>query len=371
MTMGRDLLALFASAENLPALRRVYFTVIRLITAELARAPYRPSPGRTGEVIRRIREIAQRINPRATSPVRKWIDREVVAAFMLGDHAASGSIEQARGSVIAGFSDENRVALNSLRGQVASKLQSVYLQILQTAEYVVRRVQMVMGTAQKTTGGIIRGQEGRALAADVAAVIERGDTSPERKRRLIAAGFAQDFPLLSGLSSGYFMSGLKIRMSVEDYVGLVGEGLSRQGANKAVEIRAKQNGINYVRVNRSPQLKDVCALFIGQVYHTTQGVEDPLGFPSVVMMPGGGQLPQHPRCGHWFEPWDPAAEGPAAVTRLKALSDLIPRRFLGMQAAEASKAVREMSPEELFAIAPMAFGDGAESRHPIVKGLAA
>ncbi len=166
-------------------------------------------------------------------------------------------------------------------------------------------------------------------------------------------------------------------MSVETYVGLIVEGLSRQGANKAVELRARQNGINYTRVNwNRPQNRptfDVCALFIGQVYHTG-GAQDPLGFPSLSEMPGGAYLPQHPRCRHWFTPWDPAVEGPGQVAKLKTLSDLIPRRFLGMPAPEATKEVRKLVSESdapLFAIAPMAFGEGAESSHPALKGQAA
>ncbi len=101
MALGRDLLVLFGSAENLPALQRIYFTVIRLIQAELARAPFRPSPGKAAEIIRRVREIAWRINPRATSPVRKWIDQEIAAAFMLGDHSAVQSIEASRPGRVA------------------------------------------------------------------------------------------------------------------------------------------------------------------------------------------------------------------------------------------------------------------------------
>lgn len=374
MALGRDLLVLFGSAENLPALRRIYFSVIRLIQAELARAPFRPSPGNAAQIIRRVREIAQRINPRATSPVRKWINEEITAAFMAGDASASHSLEAFRqGGVVTGMADANRIALNSARGQVAEKLQSVYLQILQTAAYVVRRSQMVIGTSKPVTGGIVRTDDGRALAQDVADAIRLGDRSTERKNRLIAAGFAADLPLLFGLSQGYFLGGLKNRLSVDAYIQLVVEGLSRQAANKAVEIRSRQNDVHYNIVNRAPQTKatfDVCALFIGQVYYTGQG-EDPLGFPHVNVMPGGSYLPQHPRCRHWFSPWDPKEVGPGMVARMKALSDLIPRRFLGMMAEKATMEVKAMSVDEIFAIAPMAFGVGAELQHPTVKGLAA
>jgi hypothetical protein len=378
MANPRDLLALLASAENTAALEAIYDRVVDRILRELAAGVSRPGAGRARDLLIRLREIAAEIDPTKDSQVRRWIQRELPKAFILGDKTAVQEIRQQLEDAVAepraAFGEINRsfVALNTLQlrtlaATMTDRLSSVHRQVLETAGLVVRRTQLILQQDQEVreaiVSGIIRGTSQRQRSNDIARVILTGKAAPDVVARLRQAGFAGEIELYKQVGRGELITVGKRRMKVRAYSNLVSKTMSREAASVSTVVRLQQNGVNHVQVSSNrPERADVCTLILGQVYYIGPG-EDPLGFPSLKEIPGG-HFPPHPNCRHTLKAWVAALKREPEIQRARRLAGLVPDRFFGKTTSEVEDLVHALSDDELRKIAPAAYDDEIPPNKP-------
>ncbi|MGH9462008.1 MAG: phage minor capsid protein [Vicinamibacteria bacterium] len=352
MSVSRELQSLLASAENVAALEEQYARSIDRILQELAQGITRPGAARARETLLRIRELAQRLDPRRQNAVRRWLEDEFPKFYYLGDDAAARGIDQARGAAaperrgLVGEPSTGFTALNQLqlRAQVAAltdRLSDVHRQILIKSGLVVRRTQLVFSQdaeiREHVIGGIIRGETHREVANDIARTILTGKVSPAAAERMRQAGFAGDVALFEQLGRRELVTVGKKTMDVRVYANLVARTMGAETHRVGMITRLQQNEINHVRISRHQQTEeDECTLYAGRVFYVGPG-EDPLGFPSMNTIPSGGP-PWHPNCAHVVTPFVVAAKPPAAVEA--ALEDI--NRLPGGAFAVSAKEAREL-----------------------------
>lgn len=359
MGTSRDTTGFVNGASD--ALERHYERVLGRILAEMSYGVSRPGAARAAELTRTISALVDKLSPRRASFVRRWIRRESLKAYVLGDRQATQELRaalQAAPDPAAREVDINRtwtvVNQTSLRAVSAA----MEMNLTKAAEdlraglgLVIRRTQqrLISDTSirEATVEGIIRGSTARKVADDIAATMLKDKVSPEVKARLRAQGFSGDmFQEFEAVSRGTFVKAGARRMSIANYAKLVARTQLREAHRVATVVRLQTNGINHVQISTHVQDKpDVCTPFAGRVFYIGAG-KDPMGFPDLKTLPNGS-VPLHPQCRHVLQPFVAAFQGKKAVANALEESKAIPRRFFGKTSTDVGKMVAEMSEREV------------------------
>ena len=377
MAASRDLSALIANDRHVPLLQRHFERTTKRILDELAAGVSRPGAARARDLIARMRELTNRLDPRKDSLVRRWIRKEIPRSFVLGDKAATrqlqeelrkvSSADQASfGSISRTFTGANTASLRGVVSAMENQLSRAAADTFATLNISIRKTQTTLlqdkSIREATVGGVIRGQTGRELSDDIAGILLTGTTDPEALKRLRDKGFRSDTTdLYKQLSKGQFITVGKRRFNVRDYANLVARTQSREAHKVAEVVRLQQNDVDHVRISRHKQLKrDECTPFAGKVFYIGSLSEDPAGFPKLSSIPNGGP-PFHPNCRHVLEPFVVEFKGQTAIDNARESAKLIPRRFLGKGSTEVRDFVAKLTDAELEEIAPEGFEDLREA----------
>lgn len=377
MAASRDLTALIATDQSTPLLVRHFERQTKRILEELARGVTQPGSARARDLLARIRKLTNTLDPKKDSLVRRWIRREIPRSFVLGDKAATRQLQEqlrqvssedqaAFGQISRGFTGANTASLRGVVSAMESQLTRAAEDTLATLNITIRRTQTTIlqdkNIRQATVGGIIRGQTGRQLSDDIAGIILTGKAGPDAMKRLRDQGFRSDTTdLYKQLSKGQFITIGKRRFNVRDYANLVSRTQAREAHKVAEVVRLQQNDVDHVRISRHVQgVRDECTPFAGKVFYIGSASVDPLGFPKLSSLPGGGP-PFHPNCRHVLEPFVADFETANAIDKAKESAQLIPRRFLGKGSGDIRQLVAELEDSELEEIAPEGFEDLREA----------
>ena len=372
MAAARELKALLAHAGTISALDDHYQRTIARILEELAAGISRPGAARAAELLRNLRELVAKLDPRKDSFVRKWIAEQLPKAYILGNRAAvrqlqeqlakAGAEERAEfGELNRTWTAVNATTLAAISAAMSSTLHRAAVETLERLNLTVRRTQLTLlkdaQVREAVTGGIIRGATGKELSNDLARVI-LGKSDPASVARLRAAGFhGDDLELYKALAKGQTIKVAGKNFKVRAYANLTARTMMRDAHKVGTVVRLQQNGIDHVRISRHVQLeRDECTPFAGNVYYIGPLSKDPLGFPSLRTILNGGP-PFHPNCAHVLEPY----VAPLKTDEQKRLdaerANALPKRFYGKTSKELREMVAEATDAELQEWAPAGAAD--------------
>lgn len=378
MAAARELKALLAHAGTISALEDHYQRTIARILEELAAGISRPGAARAAELLRILRELVAKLDPRRDSFVRRWIEEQLPRAYILGNRAAVRQIQEQLAKAAApereAFGDLNRTwtavnstTLQAIAAAMSSTLSRAAAETLERLNLTVRRTQLTLlkdaQIREAVTGGIIRGATGKEVSNDLARVI-LGKTDRDSVARLRAKGFhGDDLELFKSLAKGQTIKVAGKNFPVRTYANLTARTMMRDAHKVGTIVRLQQNDVDHVRISRHVQLKrDECTPFAGNVYYIGPLSRDPLGFPNLRDILNGGP-PFHPNCAHVLEPYVHELKSPEAKKLDAERANALPRRFYGKTSKEIRELVAEATDEELKTWAPV----GAED---LMKGVA-
>jgi hypothetical protein len=364
--MSRALNALINSRQTVDALVDMYERNLRQLVNELAAGISKPGAGRVASLIKRIDEILANIDPRKSSPVRTWLRRQAPRAYVLGDNEATGKIRNyiknlsteqrgAFGEVRDGFTAINNTQMGSIVRAMQDTLSDVKSNMREMIGVTIRRTQLTLTESRKvmeqTSGGIIRGATGKAVADDIASVLLTGKVKPEVRKRLGEIGFRGEmFNSFEKVARGEMITVGKKTMSVRAYADLVARTQMREMHKVATVTRAKQNDIDHVQVTNHPMKEpDECTPFAGKIYYVGPLSRDPLGFPRLDQILNGGP-PFHPNCKHDVNPYSVHFQNDKTIAKEKENTLKTPKRFQGKTPSEIRRMVEEMTKRELEAM---------------------
>jgi len=362
MAASRDLAALLGNASSVAALVDHYERAVDRLIAELAAGVSRSTAGRTAELLRRLNELIDDLDPRKAGYVRRWIRRNAERAYVLGDVNATRAIRRtlrSAGQDPAGI-DRTWTAVNAASmaavvramresfGRIANELRT-------NLGLFVRRTQLQLLQSRQiqeaTVGGILRGATGQQVKDDIAAVLLGRKLKPEIRERLKAVGFRGDmFRDFEAVARRELVQAGARRMKVRDYADLVARTQLREAHKVATVVRLQRNDIDHVQVSKHRQKKvDECTPFAGRVFYIGPEAKDPLGFPRLSEILNGGP-PFHPNCRHVLMPYVAALKTGEAVGAQREISRGLPRRFMGKTASEVRALVGDLNADELAAL---------------------
>ncbi len=378
MAAARELKSLLAHGSTVAALEDHYKRTIARILEELAAGISRPGAARAAELLRNLRDLVAKLDPKKDSFVRSWIRAQLPKAFILGNRAATRQLqellEKASTEERSDFGDINRrwapinaLTLSAISAAMSSNLHRAAVETLEKLNLTVRRTQLTLlkdaQVREATTSGIIRGATGKELSNDLSRII-LGKSDPASVARLRAKGFhGDDLALFEQLSKGQTIKVGGKNFKVRAYANLTARTMMRDAHKVGTVVRLQQNGVDHVRVSRHVQLeRDECTPFAGNVYYIGPLAQDPQGFPALKTILNGGP-PFHPNCAHVLEPYVHELKTPEQKALDAERANALPKRFYGKSSKELREMVAEATDAELKEWAPV----GAED---LMKGVA-
>jgi hypothetical protein len=373
MAAERDLRSLLNDPRTVAALDRQFRRSVDRIIREMAAGVSRPGSKRATELLRSLNDQINRLDPRKSSFVRRWIRRNIPRAFVLGDRAGSRQLRdelrkitsekrQDFGKVNRSFTGANQTSLRGIVASMENTMGRVADQMRTNLGLVVRRTQQVLvsdaSIRDVTVGGIIRGATGKQIKDDIASVILGKKVKPQVRARLQAQGFrAEHFRDFEQVARGQIIEVGKKRLNVRDYANLVGRTQPREAHKAATIVRLQQNKVDYVRISRHKQAEpDECTPFAGKVFYIGPLAKDPKGFRKLSSIPNGGP-PFHPNCIHVLEPFVVSFKTKETIDKALASTKALPRNVFGKTGSEVRKIVAGLSDQDLQKIAAEGFED--------------
>lgn len=355
MALDRALDELLNSARSTRALVQLYDRTIRRLVAELAAGVTQAQAFRSEALLARLRKILDSIDPKKSKELSAWIKTYVRKAYVIGDEAATKSIQDALRSapgsiarsvrIDAQFTVVNEIAIQGLAASMTATLGKARASIEETLGTVLRQTQTSLARADAirsaTAEGFLRGATRQQVADDIASILLGKVVPPAVKDRLRATGFdASMFNTFEGVARGRMIKAGKRTFTVRQYSDLVANTQLREAHKVATLTRLRQNRITHVKVSKHLQrVPDVCTPFAGRVFYVGEG-SDPAGFPSLRSTPNGGP-PWHPFCRHSIAAYVMALKTPTEVEQARvAGQEIFP--LLGKDSSAITREVKSL-----------------------------
>lgn len=370
MAAANELRGLLNNKRTLSALDRHVRRTLDQIGRELAAGVSKPGAARARSLVKRMRELSDRLDPKKKGFVRDWIRENAPRAFVLGDRAATRQLREDLqktstekradfGEINRTFGGVNNASLKTITAAMETSLGQGADQVRNQLGLIIRRTQQRLVADQEirdaTVGGIIRGATGRQVADDIASSLLGKKVPKQVKERLRARGFrAEDFEAFEQVARKEMISVGGRRMNVRSYSDMVARTQMVEAHKVSTVTRLQQNGVDHVRISFHRQkVKDECTPYAGKVFYVGPLPKDPAGFPKLSDLPNGGP-PFHPNCKHVTEPFVVDFEEPEDIEKERVSSKQLPRRLFGKTAKEIRKEVAELTLEQLEEINPEA-----------------
>lgn len=362
---------LIESERTAALLAQHYTRVVERITRQLAAGISHVGSARVTALLREINAQIALLDPLKQSRVRRLIRDIIPRAYVLGDKTATAALRAELKSLGAGASDlkaisrtwttVNQTAMRgvvlgtdtTLGGTAAEMRRRLHLVVLDTQQTLLSEAAI----NNPVVSGIIRGETGRAIADDLAVSLLGDKIPPDVKRRLRLHGFSGDmFDEFEAIARGQMIKVGGRNFSVRAYANLVAHNKMREAVSVGTIVRLQQNHVDHVRMSQHNQIEaDECTPFAGRVFYIGEG-EDPAGFPPLSQVPNS-KTPLHPFCKHILRPYVVPLRDASEVEEELADSKILPKRFLGKDAATVRKLVKELPAKDLKRVAPKGFGD--------------
>ncbi len=349
MAGNRELYLLLNNADAIRLLGPWYAQQWLDIVRAFSRGIGRPGPARVRSLVAELRQRLAALYPRRSPFLREWMQKWVGRAFWLGVTHAHDDIEEARkkaakdGAAVVPMVDvaeaDGNQQVVAINGQLEAALQSIAVQMEASILRMVHLMRTVMLTNTTTragiTGGIVRSDAGRAIVQDLQDIATRGFDSATA-RRLIEQGIPSDvITQLDRVNMGVVVSLGKTTQRPETVATAKATGAVLDGYNAGILLSSQENAVLYVEIyhTHEDEICPYCLVIQYHVFYAGDAAEDPLGFPRLADLPGGGP-PFHQFCNHHLRPWALFDASTNEYEERLAASLSIPQDYFGEGAVE-------------------------------------